>query len=431
MNIKNINQLYGFVQMSYICLSEYTGYCIFGDYSKSIDNAVNRLATVNILYVKLFQALSLTNNLIDQETKNHLLTFTDNAPWTYRDIDFKTLKKVGETFNIKYVDGCDTPLNSGMISLAFKAYTESNKPVLVKIMRNDIKIRLANAIDDLVFGVNILSFIPFVNTFVKKYNLSYIVTNTVDMILDQTDFSKEVQNMITMSSNCSNMSYVIIPKVYPHVTEEFDSVILMDFIDGQTCNEVDEEDYEEFAKQVVKFGFTTLSIHGVTHGDLHAGNVLFVKDANNTETPHKIAVLDFGIIYTCDDSFKELLLDILSDFLILSPKDMSTKILLSGIIQPDNLIPELPFHHYEFIKNSVTNIIEDTINSSNVSIVQLYSFVNEFYNFLNHPDILKIGLRPSVQVVKCQLVLAMTIGLTLKLCKEDYMKVVYQVISEF
>ena len=71
----------------------------------------------------------------------------------------------------------------------------------------------------------------------------------------------------------------------------------MEEIKGVPINKIKEEDYEGFAKQVIKFGFVTTLVHGVTHGDLHSGNILFIKDENETKYKHKIGVLDFGIIY--------------------------------------------------------------------------------------------------------------------------------------
>ena len=49
----------------YIISSEVIYYVIFRDYLNFIDNITHRLASVNILYVKIFQALASNNNLID------------------------------------------------------------------------------------------------------------------------------------------------------------------------------------------------------------------------------------------------------------------------------------------------------------------------------------------------------------------------------
>ena len=82
----------------------------------------------------------------------------------------------------------------------------------------------------------------------------------------------------------------------------------MEYINGMPINQILEEDYEAFAKQVLKFGLVTTLIHGVSHGDLHSGNVLFIKDENDKKYKYKVGVLDFGIIYEADPEFKQSLL---------------------------------------------------------------------------------------------------------------------------
>ena len=65
----------------FIVGTEYLLYCILNDYSFFIDRLTMRLASINILYVKVFQAFALNNSLIDDTINNKLLKFTDNAPW--------------------------------------------------------------------------------------------------------------------------------------------------------------------------------------------------------------------------------------------------------------------------------------------------------------------------------------------------------------
>lgn len=57
------------------------------NYSEFIRSVAKTLAKKNILYVKMFQAISLNNNLIDGAMNNELLKYTDSAPYTDEDID--------------------------------------------------------------------------------------------------------------------------------------------------------------------------------------------------------------------------------------------------------------------------------------------------------------------------------------------------------
>ena len=103
----------------WIIFDEIALYYVFNDYDKCIQNLTSRLSKKNILYVKIFQAFALNNNIIDEKTHNNLLKFTDNVPWTSKDIDMPSLISLEKEYNIKILNNY-TPINSGMISLVFK-----------------------------------------------------------------------------------------------------------------------------------------------------------------------------------------------------------------------------------------------------------------------------------------------------------------------
>jgi len=85
--VKNIKSIIFLLKALFIFASEMMIYGIFRDYSLFIDRLSIRLSSINILYVKIFQAFALNNSLIDDKTNNKLLKFTDNAPWNYSDVD--------------------------------------------------------------------------------------------------------------------------------------------------------------------------------------------------------------------------------------------------------------------------------------------------------------------------------------------------------
>ena len=151
-------------------------YAVFRDYSSFVDRLTLRLADINILYVKLFQAFALNNSLIDEDTNRKLLEFTDKAPWDYSDVKLGCLVEIAEKYDLYLKPGYEIPINAGMISLVFKAYKNDNRgePVIIKMKRHNIQERLNDAIDNFMFFVYLLSFIPSVNksgikpTFWKK-----------------------------------------------------------------------------------------------------------------------------------------------------------------------------------------------------------------------------------------------------------------------
>jgi hypothetical protein len=107
------------------------------------------------------------------------------------------------------------------------------------------------------------------------------------------------------------------------------------------------------------------------------------------------------------------------------------KLLDSGIIEPLELVKTMSLEHRNNILQFTSEIIQDTIhNSKQANQIQIYKFLSEFKNYISNPEIAKLGLRPSDNFVKTQLVLAMAHGVTLTLCKNDYMSLADKVINE-
>jgi predicted unusual protein kinase regulating ubiquinone biosynthesis (AarF/ABC1/UbiB family) len=412
----------------YVISSETILYGIFRDYSNFIDRITRNLASINILYVKVFQAFASNNSLIDDKTNNQLLKFTDNAPWSSDDINLSDIIKISNEYNLNFRPDDDIPINAGMISLVFKLYNkETKQPVILKMKRNQIDKKLDDAIRNLKTFMYLLSFIPLIN----KYQLSELVDKNINIIQRQTNFIEEVANMERIKNNCKNLKYVKIPNAYKDVTEKYPNAILMEYIDGIKLNQIEEADYEGFAKQVMKFGFVTTIVHGVTHGDLHGGNILFIKDNDEEKHKYKIGVIDFGIIYDLDDTFKGLLFDVITNMFTAEPTESAIKILQSGLIDPPNILSQIPKKHYDNIIKFTSNIIQDTIyTSKKMNQIQIYQFLSTLKDYLSDSEIANIGIRPSDNFIKTQLVLAMSHGVTLTLCKGDFASLADKVLNE-
>lgn len=438
---KLIQNIYFLLNASWIILSELFLYGLFKNFDSFIDRITYKLADINILYVKMFQAFALNNCLIDDKTNNKLLKFTDNAPWSKKDLDIETLFKIEDDYNILFKDGIE-PINSGMISLVFKGYKRTllnnynhdydnnydKEIVIIKIKRKNIEENLDNAIEKLLFFIYVLSFIPIVN----KYHIPQLINKNISIIRQQTNFHTEIKNMIKIKHNCRHLKYVKIPSVNSEVTEKYPNVIFMEYINGMSINKVLEPDYEAFAKQVLKFGIVTTLIHGVSHGDLHSGNVLFIKDENDEKYKYKVGILDFGIIYEAPPDFKQSLFDFASEMMTAPTEELAKKVLLNtGLIEPLEVIQNLPKIHYDNIVKIISNILYETIHKSKeANQLKIYHFLTSFHSYMSKNELLDLGLKPSDHFVKTQLALAMSHGITLTLCKDDYINLTDQVLNE-
>ena len=430
--------------MFFIIFWELFSYALYHNYTVFIDRLSLRLARINILYIKIFQALALNYHFIDENTNNKLLKYTNNAPWRYRDINFYSLIEICDKYNITLKSGLERPINSGMISLVFKGYNNTtNKNIIIKMKRHNIENTLNDAIENLLFLINILSYIPF-----NKYKINEIIQRNIESIKEQTNFSKEVNNMIQIKNNCKNLDYIVIPEVYEEVTNDYPNIIMMEYIEGMKIDEINQEDYEGFARQIIKFGIVTSMIHGMTHGDLHSGNILFIKNeskettdttetntietSNNTHLTnnekYKICILDFGIVNKINENFKSVMFEIMIELFTTEPKIIAEKFLNCGVIEPKGILQQISIWDYNNMINFTAEIIQETIHTSKkANQVQIYKFLSKFSHYINNTN---LQIKLNDDFIKLQIIVAMSHGVTLTLCKNDFMTVVDKVINE-
>lgn len=401
-------------------------YCVSRDRVTLVRRLSRRLSNLNILAVKVFQAL--TDNFIDQSMNNELIEYTDQAPWKEDDIDYDSLSAITHKYNITLLDGYKKPINAGMISLVFKGY-QRTKPVVIKIKRRHIEDRLNRDIANLLILVQIFSIFPFI----KNCQVADIIHRNIFLIRKQTDFLQEVDNMNRMRNKCNHLKYVHIPQAERQITENNPNVIVMEYMQGLKIDQVDESDYEGFAKQVVKFGVVSIALHGVVHGDLHCGNILFMKDAVDAKYPYKIAILDFGIVYEIADEFRETLFELFTHLFEDSPRTTAQKLLNShGIIEPSDIFQQIPSSDYMYILSIMETTITEIMASSKVANQALiYHLIDSLCSYIKeNPQFAKWGIRPSDDLVKTQLMIAMTHGVTMRLCHGEFIPLLNKVIQE-
>jgi len=62
--------------------------------------------------------------------------------------------------------------------------------------------------------------------------------------------------------------------------------------------------------------------------------------------------------------------------------------------------------------------------------IQIYKFLSQLKEYLTKKELSNIGIRPSDDFIKSQLVLAMAHGVTLTLCKGDFVTLMDNCLNE-
>jgi predicted unusual protein kinase regulating ubiquinone biosynthesis (AarF/ABC1/UbiB family) len=298
----------------YICISEFLKYKI---HWKTRNNAIidvsKRLAAKNMMYVKIFQAFATNRNIVSTELNQFFSEFTDNVSYTSDEYDVDELKEL-ETRSMECypyqplrIVNNYTPIKSGLMSLIFKAYigppTDDDcnaAPVVIKYLRKNISKNFNASMNNLVMFAKITKYFPYLRTL----NVENLILQNIVCLNDQVCFRKELANISTYYNRWNNYEFVKIPKPYHDYTEKINpDVVVMEYIDGMKITEIDPDDYDHFGKVLAAFNANAAFCSSIYHGDLHPGNILFIKDQKRLRpeddtfnTIYKIGILDFGII---------------------------------------------------------------------------------------------------------------------------------------
>ena len=424
-----LNNIWFLISIFWIICDELSYYYVFKNQDKLVNNLTKRLAYQNILCVKIFQAFALNNNIFSEQKINYLIKYTDSVPWTNKDIDVQTLIQLEKSFNLEILNDYK-PIKSGMISLVFKCINKNkmDETMIIKMKRNNIETILNEGIQKMLFCITLLSFIPIVN----NYQISKIIHDNIHLINQQIDFKKEVQNISTIKKNCKNLKYVKIPFVYEEVTTQFSNVIMMEYIKGSTIKDIKVADHDEYSKQIIKFVLVTTLINGTCHGDLHMGNILFIKDESDAKYKYKIGVLDFGIVYEID-KMKNTLYYIFANMYTDLPEKIAQNLLESGIVEPAEYIIKLPNHHLKCMLVILTNFINDTIYvSKHLSQINIFKALYDLNDYIVENNLIVDGIqiKPCDDLIKIQVIFTMLYGVIFKLCDTNYLEITNKVMID-
>ena len=256
-----------------------------------------KLEHENIVYVKIFQALCFDRDLLNNEEQDYLIKYTDNVPYKTNEIDYDLLDKLEDEFSITLKNRI--PINCGIVGLVFDGYDSSNNKVVVKMLKNNILNKFTNVFDELLYISYICKFIPFI----KSLKITKMLLDNEEILLNQMDFLKEVQNIELFKAKYKNNKEYKFPKVYREITEKYNKLLVMENIKGLRYKDIETMPTnikEEFAYLLHKFAILGILYYSIIHCDLHSGNVFFyindeVNSINDELPKYSVGIIDFGI----------------------------------------------------------------------------------------------------------------------------------------
>jgi len=271
-------------------------------YYTGVRNALNctkafaeKLGGINMFYIKALQSLSTNAHVLNPDQIEYLSQFTDHVPFHPDEIDTtfeESIQEVSATNNWKFeiskTQGMLVPMRAGMVAVVYEGNLNGER-VVIKVVRKGAVQRIKEALDRIEFLVRCTSWFPYL----RDLNLRDLICENREDMLQQTDFNNEVSNIERMHRHWDKMDYVVVPKVYQEYTNANNSVIVMQWLDGQRMEAIDKKDSDAYSMLLAKYSAKCLLFDRYFHGDLHAGNIFFMKDENGAL---QLGIIDYGVM---------------------------------------------------------------------------------------------------------------------------------------
>ena len=211
---------------------------------------------------------------------------------------------LGKSHDALFASFDETPIAAASIAQVHAATLADGSDVVVKIQRPGIEDRVDGDLFFMKLGVRIVT---AVSRAARAANLVGIVEDFETTIHEEMDFRTEARNMDEFNGLMKQhgIANIKAPRVHWELTTVH--VLTMERFYGFKADDIEaarrvDLDTEKYLRIGMRGWLLTVLLHGFFHGDVHAGNLMFLPDDK------KIGFLDFGIIGRFDDDQRKMVM---------------------------------------------------------------------------------------------------------------------------
>ncbi|MCE9597290.1 MAG: AarF/ABC1/UbiB kinase family protein [Spirochaetia bacterium] len=243
-------------------------------------------------YIKLGQFIASSPSLFPEEYVREFQKCLDQTtPVSYATIVKILREEFGDPHKI-FLDIETIPMASASIAQVHAGKLRDGTPVVLKIQKPDVKDVMLADLSFLYAGTKILELL--IPNF-KRMSLSGILEDISTTILQECDFELEAQHLVKFASFLQKMdlgAVATVPKPFPEASTG--RVLTMERLYGVPLTDLESirevsSNPEETLIRALNVWMSSLMFCDFFHADLHAGNLLVLRDG-------RIGFIDFGIV---------------------------------------------------------------------------------------------------------------------------------------
>ena len=201
-------------------------------------------------------------------------------------------RQLGAPLGRLFADFDLEPLAAASIAQVHRARLLDGTDVAVKVRRPHLRGRVER--DLRLLGALAVA-LERTGALGRVTNPTAIVEDLAVTMREELDFGREAADMATFSANLRRGGLhprLVVPRPIPGMVGE--RVLVMTFVDGVPVDDgaalrAAGHDLEELLRIGIRAFAESAFVHGLFHGDLHAGNVFVTPEGD-------VALLDFGIV---------------------------------------------------------------------------------------------------------------------------------------
>ena len=247
-------------------------------------------------FVKFGQIIASSPGLFGDDLANEFRSCLDTGPV----VPFDEVREIvevelGRRLEEVFATFETTPIGRASIAVVHRATLLDGTPVAVKVLRPGIEHLVATDLDVMQ---------PLFEVMVRQTGAQIAGATLQQLdglrtqIGEELDLRNEVRALqyFRQLAADAGLDKIVVPTPYPELSGR--DVLTMEFLDGVPIDDLSQIetlglDPAPLIDQLIR-GFFTMTVRwGTFHGDVHAGNVMLLRDG-------RIGVIDFGIVGRLD-----------------------------------------------------------------------------------------------------------------------------------